>query len=134
MFKGFFNSFLILRLIVAFVFITEGIQKFLYPHKLGVGRFLKIGIPFSEITAPFVGGVEIVLSLFVFFRFYLKLSLIPLIIVMLTAIISTKIPILIKQSFFAFSHEARTDLLLLSILLFLFSNTSKTKTKGKFYF
>src|SRR5258708_38901225 len=47
------------RLAIAFVFITEGIQKFLAPETLGVGRFATIGIPSPEVMAPVVGGVEI---------------------------------------------------------------------------
>jgi uncharacterized membrane protein YphA (DoxX/SURF4 family) len=35
----------IIRLLVGLVFLSEGIQKFLFPEALGVGRFTKIGIP-----------------------------------------------------------------------------------------
>ena len=42
------------------MFLTEGIQKFLYPGDLGAGRFAKIGIPAPDIMGPFVGGIEIV--------------------------------------------------------------------------
>jgi putative oxidoreductase len=38
----------------------EGIQKFLFRQALGVGRFMKIGIPWPEFMATFVGIVEIV--------------------------------------------------------------------------
>jgi len=36
---------LLVRLVVGLVFLSEGIQKFLFPDQLGVGRFIKIGIP-----------------------------------------------------------------------------------------
>lgn len=36
---------LLVRLMVAFVFVTEGVLKFLAPDALGSGRFAKIGIP-----------------------------------------------------------------------------------------
>lgn len=42
------------------VFLSEGIQKFLFPQQLGTGRFTKIGIPMPEFTASFVGVTEIV--------------------------------------------------------------------------
>jgi putative oxidoreductase len=42
---------ILIRLIVGGVFLSEGIQKFLFPDVLGVGRFVKIGIPFPEIMA-----------------------------------------------------------------------------------
>ena len=54
------SSFILIRLIVGTVFLSEGIQKFLFPDQLGVGRFIKIGIPSPEFFAPFVGTVEIV--------------------------------------------------------------------------
>ena len=51
---------LLIRVMVAVVFASEGIQKFLFAEQLGVGRFLRIGIPYPEAMAPFVGVVEIV--------------------------------------------------------------------------
>ncbi len=49
----------LIRLLVGWVFISEGIQKFLFPAALGVGRFVKIGIPSPHFLAPFVGVVEV---------------------------------------------------------------------------
>jgi len=51
---------LLIRLVVGAVFLSEGIQKFLFPNDLGAGRFIKIGIPAPLIMAPFVGVIEIV--------------------------------------------------------------------------
>ena len=51
---------LLIRLLVGWVFVSEGIQKFLFADTLGVGRFVKIGIPWPQVMAPFVGVVEIV--------------------------------------------------------------------------
>ena len=53
-------SIALIRLLVGAVFLAEGIQKFLFSDALGVGRFIKIGIPAPEIMAPFVGIVETV--------------------------------------------------------------------------
>jgi hypothetical protein len=50
---------ILIRLMVGAVFLSEGIQKFLFPDALGVGRFAKIGIPYPEVMAPFVGVFEI---------------------------------------------------------------------------
>src|SRR6266576_2728998 len=36
---------LLIRIAVGGVFLSEGIQKFLFPNDFGVGRFIKIGIP-----------------------------------------------------------------------------------------
>ena len=109
------------RLMVGCVFLSEGIQKFLFSDSLGVGRFVKIGIPAPEIMAPFVGVVEIVCGSLVLIGFFTRLAIIPLIINMLVAISTTKIPILIERGFWSMAHESRTDwsMLIGSIFLFL---------------
>lgn len=110
---------IIIRLVVGAVFLSEGLQKFLYPAEVGVGRFTKIGIPAPEILAPFVGVVEIVCGTLILIGLLTRLAAIPLIINMLVAISTTKIPILLKSGFWAMAHEARTDwsMLLCSIFL-----------------
>jgi uncharacterized membrane protein YphA (DoxX/SURF4 family) len=99
----------LVRLVVGCVFLSEGIQKFLFSDLLGVGRFIKIGIPAPEIMAPFVGVVEIVCGLLVVVGLFTQLASIPLIIDMLVAIATTKIPMLMEKGFWAMAHEARTD-------------------------
>ena len=86
---------ILIRLIVGLVFLSEGIQKFIYPAELGVGRFTKIGIPAPEFFAPFVGVVEIVCGSLLIIGLMTRLAAVPLIIDMLVAIASTKIPILL---------------------------------------
>src|SRR6266480_5497674 len=49
----------LVRILVGSVFLSEGIQKFLFPAELGAGRFAKIGIPAPDIMGPFVGGCEV---------------------------------------------------------------------------
>jgi putative oxidoreductase len=100
---------LLIRLIVGSVFLAEGIQKFLFVDALGMGRFLRIGIPAPELTAPFVGVVEIVCGVLVLIGLFTRLAAIPLIIDMLVAIATTKIPILLEKGFWAMAHEARVD-------------------------
>ncbi|MEW6511713.1 MAG: DoxX family protein [Bacteroidota bacterium] len=114
-------AYLCVRLIVGCVFLSEGIQKFLFADALGVGRFVKIGIPAPEIMAPFVGVVEIVCGALVLLGLFTRLAAIPLIIDMLVAIATTKIPLLLEKGFWAMAHEARTDwsMLLGSVFLLL---------------
>lgn len=109
----------LVRLMIGWVFWSEGIQKFIYTDTLGVGRFITIGIPFPEIMAPFVGVVEISCGLLIAAGLSTRLAAIPLIIDMIVAISTTKIPILIKSGFWAMSHEGRTDLCMLLGSLFL---------------
>jgi putative oxidoreductase len=123
---------ILIRFVVGGVFLSEGIQKFLYPNENGVGRFVKIGIPAPEIMGPFVGVAEIVCGTLILIGLLTRLAAIPLIVTMLVAILSTKIPILIGHGFWGFSlrnlpyygfwgmaHEARTDFAMLLGSLFL---------------
>lgn len=109
----------LIRMVVGWVFLSEGIQKFLFPESLGVGRFAKIGIPDPSFTAPFVGVVEIVFGGLIIIGFLTQLSAIPLLIDIGVAIATTKIPMLLDKGFWAAAHEARTDLCMLLGLLFL---------------
>ena len=110
----------LIRLAVGAVFLTEGIQKFLFPDALGVGRFTKIGIPAPEIMAPFVGAVEAGCGALLILGLLTRLAAIPLIVDMLVAIATTKIPLLLKSGVWAMAHEARTGYtMLLGCLFFL---------------
>jgi uncharacterized membrane protein YphA (DoxX/SURF4 family) len=123
---------ILIRLMVGGIFLSEGIQKFLFAEENGAGRFAKIGIPSPDIMAPFVGVVEIVCGALILLGLLTRLAAIPLIIDMVVAIISTKIPILLGYGFWGFSlrnvpyygfwgmvHEARTDFSMLLGSLFL---------------
>ncbi|MGA2137983.1 MAG: DoxX family protein [Verrucomicrobiia bacterium] len=103
------GSVILIRLVVGGVFLSEGVQKFLFPDALGVGRFVKIGIPAPEIMAPFVGVFEIGCGVLLLAGLLTRLAAIPLIIDMVVAIATTKIPMLIKSGFWAMAHEARVD-------------------------
>lgn len=113
------KSVVLIRLIVGWVFLSEGIQKFLFPAALGVGRFVKIGIPDAEIMAPFVGVVEIFCGALLIVGLLTRLATIPLLCVISVAIWTTKVPMLAKQGFWAMVHEARTDFCMVFGLLFL---------------
>jgi uncharacterized membrane protein YphA (DoxX/SURF4 family) len=115
-------SVVLIRAAVGTVFLFEGIQKFLYPAQLGAGRFEKIGIPWPEVTGPFVGVVEIVCGVLVIAGLFTRVASMALVIDMAVALFTTKLPILLGQSFWGFqlvklehygflsmAHEARTD-------------------------
>ena len=110
---------ILIRLVVGCVFLSEGIQKFLFPAALGVGRFAQIGIPVPEFFAPFVGVFEIGCGLAIIAGLATRLAAVPLIIDMIVAITTTKVPILLKSGFWAMAHEARTDFSMLLGLVFL---------------
>lgn len=110
---------ILIRLLVGAVFLSEGIQKFLFPAALGVGRFTKIGIPDPQFFAPFVGVVEIVCGTLLIIGLLTRLATIPLVIDISVAIATTKIPMLSKAGFWGTVHEARTDYCMLLGLIFL---------------
>jgi putative oxidoreductase len=109
------------------VFLPEGVQKLLFPDILGAGRFAKIGIPFPDVMGPFVGGVETVCGILIVLWLLTRLATIPLIIIMIVALVSTKLPILVghdvwmfhlaqdikRTGFWSMMHEARADLTML---------------------
>ncbi len=109
----------LLRLAIGAVFVPEGIQKFLFPGTLGVGRFSRIGIPAPDLFAPFVGVCEILCGALLLLGLVTRLATIPLIIDMIVAVATTKVPILLKSGFWAMAHEARTDFTMLLGCLFL---------------
>lgn len=113
------KALLLIRILVGWVFLSEGIQKFLFPAQLGVGRFEKIGIPAPQIMAPFVGIVEIVCGALLLVGLLTRLAAIPLLINISVAIATTKIPMLAKNGFWAMLHEARTDFSMVLGLVFL---------------
>lgn len=122
----------LIRLVVGAVFVSEGFQKFLFSDEVGAGRFARIPIANAETVAPLVGVVEIICGSLIIIGPVTRAAAMPLIAVMLTAVFTTKIPILLGQEFLGFSlrklpyygiwgflHESRTDLAMLFCSIFL---------------
>ncbi|MQA91751.1 MAG: DoxX family membrane protein [Gemmatimonas sp.] len=123
---------ILIRLMVGAVFLSEGIQKFLYPESVGAGRFADIGFPNPELLSQFVGSVEIVCGSLVVVGLFTRAAVIPLVAIMLVAIVTTKVPILLATDVGPFqvrqlsrygpwsmAHESRTDFSMLMGSLFL---------------
>ncbi|PJJ80063.1 DoxX family protein [Mucilaginibacter auburnensis] len=110
---------LLIRLVVGGVFLSEGIQKFLFAKAQGVGRFEKIGLPNAEVLGPFVGTTEIICGLLILIGLLTRFAAIPLIIIMLVAITTTKIPMLEDGGICKMLHESRTDWAMLLCSIFL---------------
>ena len=122
---------LLIRIIAGVIFLTEGILKFVYPGELGAGRFAHIGLPMPHLLAPFVAGVEIAAGAALILNAYAGAAAVQLLGVIVTAIVTTKIPILLGHGFgpfgmpknvahtgfLGFIHEARTDLAMLFSLV-----------------
>lgn len=99
----------LIRLMVGAVFLSEGIQKFLFADQLGAGRFLKIGLPAPEVLGPFVGTFEVLSGTLVLFGMLTRLAVVPLLVIMAVALMTTKWPMLAQAGFWYMAHESRTD-------------------------
>ena len=110
-----------IRLSVGLIFLTQGLLKYIDPH-LGVNRFAHIGLPYPDFTAHFVGAFEILGGLLLLLGLLTRVACIPLLIIIITAILSTKIPELTRpaQGFWFMVSDARTDFAMLMSLIFLF--------------
>ena len=113
------NSAILIRLTVGLIFLTEGIQKYLFPELLGTGRFTTIGFSNPAFWAYFTGTFEIICGTLIILGLITRVASIPLIIVMITAFISTKIPILVHKGFWPWAHEYRTDFAMTLLLIYL---------------
>ena len=111
---------LLCRVIVGLIFLSEGIQKYLRPEEAGAGRFEKIGFTHPAFWAYFTGSFEIVCGTFILLGLLTRIAAIPLLIIMITAFITTKVPILMEKGFWNFAHEYRTDFAMTLLLLHLF--------------
>ncbi len=103
----------LLRLMVGAVFLSEGIQKFLFPGALGAARFAKIGIPLPYFSAPFVGAVEIICGAMLILGIATIWAVIPLLIDIGVAIVTTKWPLVRHEGWWSAMHESRTDVCML---------------------
>ncbi len=110
---------LLIRLVVGGVFLSEGIQKFLFAQAQGEGRFAKIGLPNADFLGPFVGITEIICGFLILIGLLTRFAAIPIIIIMLVAIYSTKLPMLNDGGIWKMLHESRTDWAMLLCSLFL---------------
>jgi len=114
---------ILVRVIVGLVFLLEGALKFVRPETLGWGRFAATGLPWPHYLAPLVGGIEIGGGAAILLNFFAGDAALALLVVIVTALVTTKIPILLgrplgpfplaelrEYGWLSFLHEARTDL------------------------
>ena len=136
---------ILVRVIVGLVFLSEGILKFLRPSELGVGRFAHIGLPYPHLLAPVVGAVEIAGGAALIFNFFAGDAALLLLMVILTAIFTTKVPVLTghhlgpfgppkldRYGILTFVHEARTDLaMLFGLIAILLDSGMRISLRGR---
>ena len=137
---------LLIRIVVGVVFLTEGILKFTLPEEFGAGRFAHIGLPVPYVLGPFVGGVEMAAGSALILSLYAGEAAVLLLCVIVTALVTTKIPILLGHALgrfgvpkstahvgvMGFLHEARLDLaMLFSLIAILLDSGMRLGKSGK---
>lgn len=117
------KSIVLIRIAVGLIFFTQGILKYTDAN-MGVHRFTKIGFPHPYFTAHFVGSFEVICGALVLLGLATRIAAVPLLIVICTAIATTKIPELVRpaQGFWFMVSDARADFAMLCSLLFLIAN------------
>jgi uncharacterized membrane protein YphA (DoxX/SURF4 family) len=111
----------LIRVMVGAVFLAEAIMKFVFPDTLGVGRFTLIGLPAPDIMSPFDAVFEAGCGILIMLGLLTRVAAVPMIVDMIVAILSTKIPMLLGTSplpappvppmsgFWAVLHEIRSE-------------------------
>ena len=127
------RSIVLLRLMAGGVFLWEGVLKFIYTNQ-GVGRFLKLGFPFPELTATFVGLLEITGGLLILAGALTRWIAVPFVLEMCTAMLTTKVALYFGTSplalpatppqvgIWAVLHEIRSEFAQLLTVAFLALN------------
>lgn len=102
-------SIFLIRLMVGSVFLSEGIQKFIFPYLRGSGRFDNIGLPLPDFLGNMVGSFEILCGTLILIGFLTRIASVPLITIMIVAITITKLPLLKEDDIWSMLHASRTD-------------------------
>ncbi len=104
-----FGSILFIRLMVGGVFLSEGIQKFIFPADLGSGHFLSIGFPLPYFAAYAGGLTEIICSLFILAGLWTRFATVPLLIITVFSIVAIRFQIMMDQGWWGMLHASRSD-------------------------
>ena len=137
---------ILIRVIVGLTFVIEGSLKFLRPEELGAGRFVAIGLPFAHLLSLLVGGVEIVGGAAILLNLYAGDAALLLLVVIATALVTTKIPILLGRplgpfalaklshyGWLSFFHEARVDLSMFGLAAIAIDSGLRLGRKRRWY-
>ncbi|MGA3160485.1 MAG: DoxX family protein [Terracidiphilus sp.] len=140
-------SMILVRALVGLVFLLEGSLKFLRPEELGAGRFEALGLPFAHYLAPLVGGIEIAGGAAVLLNIYAGDAALALLVIIVTALVTTKLPILLgrplgpfpleslkEYGWLSFFHQARTDFcMVFGLLAILIDSGVKVGRRRRWY-
>ncbi|WP_101842088.1 DoxX family protein [Halobacillus sp. Marseille-P3879] len=108
-----------LKYTVAFVFITSGLMKVVNSEL--ADYFTSLALPYPVETMYTVAWVEITAGLLLIFNKYMKPALIALMVIMVGALLLTKVPAL-HAGFVHALFSARLDIVMLVLLVVLYRN------------
>lgn len=101
-----------LRVAVGLVFCVSGAMK-LVSESAGPLRFAKIGFPWPAQVSAFVSTVEVVAGLLIVAGLFVRLAAVPLVVDMIVALATTKLPLVFSAGVLTFAYEARLDVVML---------------------
>lgn len=123
-------SMILIRVSMGLVFLLEGSLKFFRPEELGAERFEALGLPFPHYLAQLVGVIEIGGGAAILLNVYAGDAAFALLVIIVTALLATKFPILLgrplgpfpleslkEYGWLSFFHQARADFCLIFCLL-----------------
>jgi len=107
----------LIRLAVAYVFITSALMKLMSPEV--ANHFLGLGLPYPQQMLKLVIFLEMVCGILLLVNKSVKNAAVPLIGIMIVAILLTKVPLL-HTGFLNFAFSARLDIVMLVLLVYLY--------------
>lgn len=114
-----FGPIVLVRLLVGWAFVVEGVFKFLRPGERGAGLFEGLGIPFPDLMARTVGGTEVLCGLLVLLGVGVRVSVVPLMAILLAALLAVRLPLLGAEGLVGFLHASLLETVLLLACAFL---------------
>lgn len=110
---------LLCRLASGMIFVSEGLQKFIRPDGVGAGRFARTGFADPVCRANVTGAFKIICGLLLLIGLMVRFAVVPLLVVMGVAFMTTGWPVLNDKGSWPFMHEYRTDFVLTILLILL---------------
>lgn len=108
----------LLRFPVGGIFLVTGLLKLADPGGTA-GQFAALGLPFPGGLALVVGGLEALCGLLLVAGRYVRLAVVPLILIMVGALLFARFPVIGKEGWVPAFRGARLDILLLFVSLYL---------------
>ncbi|MFD1737729.1 DoxX family protein [Bacillus salitolerans] len=112
------HSLKLIRWVVGYVFFVSGVLKIVTPGAAGV--FSGYGIPYPGETVLVVGIIELLCGLFLFLDYEVRKVTIPLLVIMVGALLITKVPLLSTEGLPTFLFQSKLDIVMVVLLSILY--------------